>query len=90
MNKSDLVGLMANGADISQAQATLALDALVDGIVNALKDGDKVTLVNFGTFSVATRAARTGRNPRTNEAITIPEKRVPKFRPGKSMLDAVE
>ncbi len=90
MNKADLVSVMANEADISKAQATKALDAMLDAVVGALKDGDKVTLVNFGTFSVANRAARTGRNPRTNEAITIPEKKVPKFRPGKNLLDAVE
>ncbi len=90
MNKADLVNEMADSADISKAQATKALDALLDGITSALKDGDKVTLVNFGTFSVAERAARTGRNPRTNEEIQIPGKKVAKFKPGKVLAEAVQ
>ncbi len=89
MNKADLVSLMANAAEISKAQASKALDSMLDGIIGALKDGDKVTLVNFGTFSVAERAARTGRNPRTNKEIHIPSKRVSKFKPGKVLSDAV-
>lgn len=89
MNKADLINEMANSADISKAQATKALDALLDSITTALKDGGKVTLVNFGTFSVSERAARTGRNPQTNEVIDIPAKRVPKFKPGKSLDSAV-
>lgn len=90
MNKADLIAAMANDADISSAQATRALDTLLEAIVAALGDGDKVTLEPFGTFSVAVRAARTGENPRTHEVIEIPEAKVPKFRPGKQMLDAVE
>lgn len=89
MNKADLVSVMANEADISKAQASKALDAMLDAITGALKNNDKVTLVNFGTFSVAERAARTGRNPRTNKVIEIPAKRVAKFKPGKSLSDAV-
>ena len=90
MNKADLVTVMADAADISKAQATKALDALLDGIIDALKKGDKVTLVNFGTFSVTKRAARTGRNPRTNQEITIPAKNVARFKAGKTLADAVE
>ena len=89
MNKADLVSVMADSADISKAQATKALDALLDGITDALRNGDKVTLVNFGTFSVAERAARTGRNPRTNKVISIPGKKVAKFKPGKVLADSV-
>jgi len=90
MNKADLVNQMATSADISKAQATKALDALLTGITEALKGGAKVTLVNFGTFSVAERAARTGRNPRTNQEIQIPGKKVAKFKPGKDLADAVQ
>lgn len=89
MNKADLVNLMAEAADISKAQASKSLDALLDGITDALKNGDKVTLVNFGTFSVAERAARTGRNPRTNQEIQIAAKRVAKFKPGKMLSEGV-
>ncbi|MDJ0841459.1 MAG: HU family DNA-binding protein [Acidobacteriota bacterium] len=90
MNKADLVNMMADAADISKAQASKALDAMLDSIVDALKNGDKVTLVNFGTFSVSERAARTGRNPRTNKEIQIPAKRVAKFKAGKVLADGVE
>lgn len=90
MNKADLVNLIADNADISKMHATKALDAMLDGIVHALKSGDKVTLVNFGTFSVSSRAARTGRNPRTNQEIQIAAKKVAKFKPGKTLADAVE
>ena len=89
MNKADLVTVMAESASVSKIQATHALDAMLEGIQNALKKGDKVTLVNFGTFSVAERAARTGRNPRTNKEIQIASKRVAKFKPGKMLADAV-
>lgn len=89
MNKADLINQMADQAEISKAQATKALDAMLDGVVEALKNGDKVTLVNFGTFFVADRAARTGRNPRTNEEIQIEGKKVPKFKPGKILSDTV-
>ena len=89
MNKADLVSEMAIAANISKNQAAKALDALLNSIARALNEGGKVTLVNFGTFSVANRAARTGRNPRTNEEIHIPEKSVVKFKPGKVLSDGV-
>lgn len=89
MNKAELVGVMANQADISKNQAGKALDAMLDAIASALKDGDKVTLVNFGTFSVSERAARTGRNPRTGAQIEIESKKVTRFKPGKALADAL-
>jgi len=90
MNKADMVTIIAKDAAITKAQAAKALDSMLDAIVGALKKGDKVTLVNFGTFSVKDQAARTGRNPRTNKPIDIPGKRVPKFKPGKTLLDSVK
>lgn len=89
MNKAELVGVMANQAEISKNQASKALDAMLDAIADALKGGDKVTLVNFGTFSVSQRAARTGRNPRTGAQINIEGKNVTRFKPGKALADAI-
>ena len=90
MNKAELVGSMARAADITKAQATKALDSMIEEVIESLKSGDKVTLVGFGTFAVAERAARTGRNPRTNEPLTIPSKKVPKFKAGKQFVDAIQ
>ena len=89
MNKSDLVDAIAKSADISKAAAGRALDATVDSIKKALKKGDTVSLVGFGTFKVGKRAARTGRNPRTGETIRIKAAKVPKFTAGKGLKDAV-
>ncbi|MFJ2995235.1 HU family DNA-binding protein [Pandoraea sp. NPDC087047] len=89
MNKTELIDQIAHEADISKAAAGRALDSFVGAVKKALKKGDDVTLVNFGTFHVAKRAARTGRNPRTGEAIKIKAAKVPKFRPGKELKDAV-
>lgn len=89
MNKSDLVDAIAKSADISKAAAGRALDAAVESIKKALKKGDTVSLVGFGTFKVGKRAARTGRNPRTGEAIKIKAAKVPKFTAGKGLKDAV-
>ncbi|MDP2142664.1 MAG: HU family DNA-binding protein [Gallionella sp.] len=89
MNKSDLVDAIAKSADISKAAAGRALDATVESIKKALKKGDTVSLVGFGTFKVGKRAARTGRNPRTGEAIKIKAAKVPKFTAGKGLKDAV-
>ncbi|MFZ3019085.1 MAG: HU family DNA-binding protein [Gallionella sp.] len=89
MNKSDLVDAIAISADISKAAAGRALDATVESIKKALKKGDAVSLVGFGTFKVGKRAARTGRNPRTGEAIKIKAAKVPKFTAGKGLKDAV-
>ena len=87
MNKTELIEVIAKQADISKAAAGRALDAMVAGVTKALKKGDTVSLVGFGTFSVTKRAGRTGRNPRTGEAIKIKSAKVPKFRPGKALKD---
>ncbi len=89
MNKSDLVDAIAKSADISKAAAGRALDATVESIKKALKKGDTVSLVGFGTFKVGKRAARNGRNPRTGETIKIKAAKVPKFTSGKGLKDAV-
>ena len=88
MKKSDLIHAIAARADISKAAAGRALDASVEAITEALKAGDTVSLIGFGTFSVGERAARTGRNPRTGNTVAIKAAKVPKFRPGKSLKDA--
>ncbi len=89
MNKAELIDMVASSADLSKASATNAVDAVLSGITKCLQQGDSVTLVGFGTFSVSERAARTGRNPRTGEAITIPASRSPKFKAGKALKDAM-
>ena len=89
MNKSELIDQIAKSADISKAAAGRALDATVGAIRTSLKKGGMVTLVGFGTFYVGKRAARSGRNPRTGATIRIKSARVPKFRAGKALKDAV-
>lgn len=89
MNKSELINLIAESADISKAKAGAALDAVVSGITGALKKGDTVSLVGFGTFSVKSRAARTGRNPQTGATIQIKASKVPGFKAGKALKEAV-
>lgn len=89
MNKSELIDAVAAAADISKAAAGRALDAMVDSVTDALKEGDQVVLVGFGTFSVKDRAARTGRNPQTGEPIEIAAAKVPNFKAGKALKDAV-
>lgn len=88
MNKTDLIAQIAESADISKAAATRALDATVDSIKDALKNGDTVNLIGFGTFYVGERAARTGRNPRTGKTLEIKAAKSPKFRAGKGLKDA--
>jgi DNA-binding protein HU-beta len=90
MNRSDIIAKMATDAGISKAKAESALNGLIDGIAGALRSGDKVSLVGFGTFSVSDRAARTGRNPRTGDTIQIPASKVPRFKPGKGLKDAIK
>ncbi len=90
MNKAELIEHMANNADLNKAQAGRALDALIDAVRRTLKKGDSVSLVGFGTFAVTKRAARTGRNPRTGAAIKIKAAKIPKFRPGKGLKDAIK
>ncbi len=89
MNKSELIEAIAKAADISKAAAERALDGTVAAITSSLQKGNMVTLVGFGTFHVGDRAARSGRNPRTGETIQIKASRVPKFRAGKALKDAV-
>lgn len=89
MNKSELIDSIADAADISKAAAGRALEATIDAVKKAMKKGDMVTLVGFGTFYVGKRAARTGRNPRTGAALKIKAAKVPKFRAGKGLKDAI-
>lgn len=89
MNKSELIEVIAKDADISKAAAGRALDSAIAAITKSLKKGDDVTLVGFGSFSVGKRAARTGRNPQTGATIKIKAAKVPKFRAGKALKDAV-
>lgn len=89
VNKSELIDSVAKSADISKAAASRAIDGLVVAIRQSMKKGQMVTMVGFGTFYVGKRAARNGRNPRTNEAIKIKAAKVPKFRAGKALKDAL-
>ncbi|MDY0011317.1 MAG: HU family DNA-binding protein [Rhodocyclaceae bacterium] len=89
MNKSELIEVIAKQAEISKAAAGRALDATLAAVKQSLKQEDSVTLVGFGTFYIGDRAARTGRNPRTGKAIKIKSAKVPKFRAGKALKDAV-
>lgn len=89
MNKSELIDAIAASADISKATAGKALDAVIDSVQGALQKGDDVVLVGFGTFTVKDRAERTGRNPQTGAAIKIAAAKVPGFKPGKGLKDAV-
>lgn len=89
MQKSDLIEKIAGDTGISKAAADRALKSLLDSVTQALKSGDRVSLVGFGTFSVSKRGARTGRNPQTGETISIKASKAPKFSAGKSLKDAV-
>ena len=89
MNKSELIEAIAASADIPKAAATRALDAMIEAVTETLKDGGSVALVGFGTFSVKERAARTGRNPQTGAPINIAAAKVPGFKAGKALKDAV-
>jgi DNA-binding protein HU-beta len=89
MNKTELIDAMAEAADISKAAAGRALDGMVEAITEALKNGDQVSVVGFGSFSVRERAARTGRNPQTGATIQIAASKNPAFKAGKALKDAV-
>ena len=89
MNKSELIEHIAVQADISKAAATRALEALIGAVRTTLKKNGSVSIVGFGTFAVSKRLARSGRNPRTGAAIKIKAAKVPKFRPGKGLRDAL-
>lgn len=89
MNKAELIELVGSKTNLSKSDAGSAVEAVFKGIQQTLQNGDSVTLVGFGTFSVSERAARTGRNPRTGEVITIPASKTPKFKAGKALKDAL-
>ena len=89
MNKQELIENIAESADITKAAAGRALDSMIDSVTGSLKEGDSVVLVGFGTFTVRDRAARTGRNPQTGEEIQIAAAKVPAFKAGKALKDAV-
>jgi DNA-binding protein HU-beta len=89
VNKTELIEYIAKSADISKAAAARSLESLIGAVKSTLKKDGSVTLVGFGTFSVSKRAARSGRNPRTGEAIKIKAAKVPKFKAGKALKDAV-
>ena len=90
MNKNDLVTAVAGSSGLTKADAAKAVDGVFEAITSALKGGDEVRLVGFGTFSVAARAASEGRNPRTGEKIAIPASKQPKFKAGKGLRDAIQ
>ncbi|MEM8526879.1 MAG: HU family DNA-binding protein [Bacteroidota bacterium] len=90
MNKGDLVSKIAEKTGLSKSQSSEALNATLDAVSEALKDGDKVTLIGFGTFSLSLRKERPGRNPQTGATITIPAKVSAKFKPGKELSEAVD
>lgn len=90
MNKSDLIDAMVEAADVPKATAARALDAFTDSIAVALKEGDTVSIIGFGTFSVKERAARMGRNPQTGAEIQISASKTPSFKAGKALKDAVQ
>lgn len=89
MNKSELIDYVADASGLSKADAGRAVEAVVSGVTSALKQGDTVAVVGFGTFQVRARAARTGRNPKTKETIQIPASKNPVFKAGKALKDAV-
>ena len=90
MNKQDLVGAVAQQAGLTKVQAAKAVDAYHSVVTGAIKAGDSVAVVGFGTFTVGERKARTGRNPKTGAALKIKAAKVPKFKPGKGLKDAVQ
>lgn len=90
MKREDLIKIIADQAGVTKKQADAALKAMLNGITKALKKGDKVTFVGFGSFSVVQRKAREGRNPRTGKKIKIPATKVPKFSAGKALKEAVK
>lgn len=89
MNKSELIDTVAQAAEISKSAAERAVDAMVGAVKSTLRKSEEVTLIGFGTFYAADRAARQGRNPRTGEPVQIPAARVPRFRAGKALKDAI-
>ncbi len=89
MNKTELVAKMAESADLTKAEAARALKSFEETVAEAMKSGDKISIVGFGSFETSSRAARTGRNPQTGKEIQIPAAIVPKFKAGKTLKDSV-
>ncbi|HLN72625.1 MAG: HU family DNA-binding protein [Methylococcaceae bacterium] len=89
MNKAQLIDAIAEKAGLTKADAKKSLDAFVEATSDALKNGDRVALIGFGSFSVTSRSARSGRNPQSGQTITIPEKKVVKFKPGAELADTI-
>ena len=90
MNKTDLINAVASSAELSKAKAGTVVESLLDAITDALKEGKDVTLIGFGTFSVRERAGRSGRNPRTGQPLEIKAAKIPGFKAGKALRDAVK
>ena len=90
MNKTDLVNAVAEKSELSKKDAAKAVDAVLESIMDSLKNGEKVQLIGFGNFEVRDRAARKGRNPQTGAEIQIPASKVPAFKPGKALKDIVK
>jgi DNA-binding protein HU-beta len=90
MNKAELIEAIADAADLTKADASRALDGMIDAITAALQKGETVSLVGFGSFVVKERAERQGRNPQTGDSITISAAKIPSFKPGKALKDAVQ
>jgi DNA-binding protein HU-beta len=90
MNKTELISKVAETTELTKKDATKAVDAVLDAIAEALKDGDKVQLIGFGNFEVRERAARKGRNPQTGEEIEIASSKIPAFKPGKQLKDSIK
>ena len=89
VNKTDLIDRVAESTELNKASATRVVESVLDIITGSLRSGNSVTLSGFGTFTVSSRAARTGRNPRTGESIAIPASKTPKFKSGKGLKDAL-
>lgn len=89
MNKTELIGAMAEKAGITKKDCTAAVDAFIDCVADAMKKGEKISLIGFGTFEAKDRPARVGRNPKTNEPVEIPAAKVPAFKAGKALKDAL-
>jgi DNA-binding protein HU-beta len=90
MNKTDLINAVASSAELSKAKAGKVVESLLDAITDALKEGKDVSLIGFGTFSVRERAGRSGRNPRTGQPLEIKAAKIPGFKAGKALRDAVK
>ncbi len=89
MNKAELIATMADKTELSKKDAEKALNAFIDTVTDELKNGDRIQLIGFGTFEISERAERTGRNPQSGETMVIPASKIPKFKAGKALKDAI-